>query len=228
MLNFGEEFNIASQLLIMATLTHRQVHSASSDMLLKEIDIVEYALLSSPIPCAIIDDDNNFRYVNESFASLVGYSRSELESKKYLSLTHPEDLQGHKSMIGRLLKGEQDQFTFQKRYITKFENVIKVYLYVQAIESNNASKLFFVHVLPIEVYTALSTEGKLNKNGQRNSKPFSKRLIFDQLEKHWLAILLALVSLIMFIANYIVDYNRLKWEVEHIKDQNPPAVIKNK
>lgn len=217
MLNFGDEFNIANHLLLMATLIPRKMRNIPTDLLLHKIDTLEYSLFSSPVPCAIIDEHSNFKYVNESFASLVGYSRSELESKLYISLTHPEDIDGHLSMVDRLLNGEQDHFTFQKRYITKFENIIKVYLYVQAIATENSPKLFFVHVLPIEVYTTLASEGNLNKNNSRASKAFGKKVIIEQIERHWLSIIIALASLIVFIGSYIVDYNKLKWEVDNLK-----------
>ena len=221
---FGEEFNIANQLLIMATLMPSKTHINSADSFLNNIDTLEYSLFSSPIPCAIIDEDSTFKYVNESFASLVGYSRSELESRLYINLTHPEDVQGHRSMIERLMSGEQNHFTFQKRYITKFENIIKVYLYVQSIENSGDKSLFFVHVLPIEVYSTLSSEGNLSKSNYKNSKAFGKRVIIEQLEKHWLAILLAIISLIVFLANYIVDYNKLKWEVDNLKKEKAPVI----
>lgn len=189
-----------------------------SDITSDNINTWEYGFLKSPIPSAVIEETGGFKHVNEAFAQLVGFSRSELENKSYASLTHPDDLQGHNTMIERLLSGEQSNFTFQKRYITKFEHVVKVYLYVQAIVDSGSPKLFFIHVLPIEVYTTLVSEGGITKQLTRNSKAFSKKFIVDQIEKHWMAIIAAIISLIIAIVNITVDYNKQKWELELLKN----------
>ena len=217
-INIYDEFNIANQLLIMATIMPKTMLNFKSDTTSDNINTWEYGFLKSPIPSAIIEETGGFKHVNEAFAHLVGFSRSELENKSYASLTHPEDLQGHNTMIERLLSGEQSSFTFQKRYITKFEHIVKVYLYVQAIVDSGSPKLFFIHVLPIEVYTTLVSEGGITKQLSRNSRAFSKRFIIDQIEKHWIAILAAIVSLLIAIVNITVDYNKQKWELELLKN----------
>lgn len=191
------------------------------------IDTWEYGFLKSPIPSAVIDDEGRFKHVNEAFAHLVGFARSELENRNYSSLTHPDDIHGHKTMISRLISGEQDHFTFQKRYITKFEHVVKVYLYVQVIDEVDSPKLFFIHVLPIEVYNTLVSEGGISKPAQRLSKPFSKRFLVDQIEKHWITIIGAVFAALLWIISMIIDYNKIKWEITDLKNKSTPANIIN-
>lgn len=223
--NFHEEFNIANQLLLMATVLPLNMRKTNRlDSTSDSIDTWEYGFLKSPIPSAVIDDSGKFKHANEAFAHLVGFARSELENKSYSSLTHPDDIQGHQTMMARLLSGEQDHFTFQKRYITKFEHVVKVYLYVQVIEDSESPKMFFIHVLPIEVYNTLLSERSFSKpSPQRVSKPFSKRFLVDQIEKHWLTILGGILAFIIWVVGLILDYNKLKWEINVIKSK-PSAI----
>lgn len=222
--NFHEEFNIANQLLLMATILPLNMRKPTNlDPTSDSIDTWEYGFLKSPIPSAVIDDSGKFKHVNEAFAHLVGFARSELENKQYSSLTHPDDIQGHQTMISRLTSGEQDHFTFQKRYITKFEHVVKVYLYVQVIDEAESPKLFFIHVLPIEVYNTLMSEGNISKPAPRVSKPFSKRFLLDQIEKNWITIVGVIFAVIMWLIGFIIDYNKVKWEINDLKNKSTPT-----
>jgi len=57
--------------------------------------------------------------VNKAFADMLGYSRDELEKKKWQEITVPEDIEFSQKKIEPLLKGDEDAVRFEKRYVHK-------------------------------------------------------------------------------------------------------------
>ena len=57
--------------------------------------------------------------VNQRFCDLIGYSCAELQAKRIVDITHPEDRARLRPDIERLLAGETDRFSQEKRYIQK-------------------------------------------------------------------------------------------------------------
>jgi PAS domain S-box-containing protein len=64
--------------------------------------------------------------VNPYFCRLVGYSSAELMQRSSISITHPDD-RAEDLRLGRsLLRGEIDSYRRDKRYITKFGQIVQV------------------------------------------------------------------------------------------------------
>ncbi len=62
--------------------------------------------------------DGSFRKVNKAFTRVLGYSSSELISRPFLELIHPEDLQATLDILGHLSNGNE-AVNFENRYICK-------------------------------------------------------------------------------------------------------------
>ncbi|MEO5360400.1 MAG: PAS domain S-box protein [Nitrospirota bacterium] len=83
----------------------------------------------SPIGIAIIESiPKRFIMINQSYCSIVGYSHEEMLGRTFVEITHPEDIESDLANMERLMEGEIDRFTIEKRYIRKDGSVVWVNL----------------------------------------------------------------------------------------------------
>ncbi len=57
--------------------------------------------------------------VNLAFATMLGYSREELNRKHWQEISHPDDIESTRQAIAPLLSGKEDSARFSKRYLHK-------------------------------------------------------------------------------------------------------------
>ncbi len=74
-----------------------------------------------------------FLTVNRRFCELVGRSEEELLSTTFQAITHPDDLHLHEENTALLMAGKIEQYTLDKRYISKEGAIIWVNLKVSPI-----------------------------------------------------------------------------------------------
>jgi len=63
-------------------------------------------------------------HVNKSFCDIIGYTEDELKEKKWMEITHPEDVQLTNDYMQSLVDGKVSQTHFEKRYIHKNGNIV--------------------------------------------------------------------------------------------------------
>ena len=63
--------------------------------------------------------DGRWIRVNQRLCEILGYTQEELSGLTFQSITHPEDLQNDLDQLGRLLAGEVDTYSMEKRYFRK-------------------------------------------------------------------------------------------------------------
>ncbi|MCX5877410.1 MAG: PAS domain S-box protein, partial [Deltaproteobacteria bacterium] len=56
---------------------------------------------------------------NDTLCEMLGYSREEFEQLRCEEMTHPDDMAKSNVMFGRLIAGELNEYSFEKRYIRK-------------------------------------------------------------------------------------------------------------
>jgi PAS domain S-box-containing protein/putative nucleotidyltransferase with HDIG domain len=62
--------------------------------------------------------------VNDEACKMLGYERDELMHMSWAQVTHPDDLEANYALANRLIAGEIDGYTYDKRYIRKDGKVI--------------------------------------------------------------------------------------------------------
>jgi diguanylate cyclase (GGDEF)-like protein/PAS domain S-box-containing protein len=62
--------------------------------------------------------------VNDYMCDMLGYSREELLGLAWTETTHPDDLANNLALFKRLLAGEFDAFTFDKRFVRKDGRIV--------------------------------------------------------------------------------------------------------
>jgi len=88
---------------------------------------------SAKIGLAILDNKGNYIECNPSLCQITGYSREEHLSLNFREITHPDDEHLDKKYLSEIMSGKINSFSFEKRYINKFGNIVWVNLMVNII-----------------------------------------------------------------------------------------------
>ncbi len=91
--------------------------------------------------------DGKLLEVNQRLCEITGYSRDELLARTFQQLTHPDDLPRDADAAQRLISGELQTYSVEKRYIHKDGHVVWVKLSVSVARDSQTSKpLYFISV----------------------------------------------------------------------------------
>jgi PAS domain S-box-containing protein len=78
------------------------------------------ATFESPaVGIALTSPEKGWIEVNDRLCAMLGYSREELSRMTWLDLTHPEDAPGNLALFERLLAGERESYSLDKRFVRK-------------------------------------------------------------------------------------------------------------
>jgi len=82
--------------------------------------------------------------VNDGFCRIVGYDRAELLQMSWPELTHPDDLAADLEQFNRILAGEIDTYSMEKRWIRKDGTVVDSLLWVNCVRREDRAVDYFV------------------------------------------------------------------------------------
>ncbi|MEO5859588.1 MAG: PAS domain S-box protein, partial [Pyrinomonadaceae bacterium] len=98
----------------------------------------------APIGIGLVSPDGRWLKVNRSLAQLVGYSESELLKLTFSDITHTDDREESLENLRRVLDGEVNSFSSEKRYLHSKGNVITVRLDVASIRDQQGQPLYLI------------------------------------------------------------------------------------
>jgi PAS domain S-box-containing protein len=81
---------------------------------------------NSAIGVVLADLDGRFLAANPVYEQMLGYTEEELQKLSFLDITHEEDLELNRKLIGELLAGKRQQFQIEKQYRRKDGSLIWV------------------------------------------------------------------------------------------------------
>jgi PAS domain S-box-containing protein len=81
------------------------------------------AFENAPIGMAVIDFDYRFRRVNRPLCDALGYEPDELLGRKFVDITHPDDVERDINLAAKLFRREIPSYKIEKRFITKQGNI---------------------------------------------------------------------------------------------------------
>ncbi|HEY8746167.1 MAG TPA: PAS domain S-box protein [Chloroflexota bacterium] len=93
---------------------------------------------------SLVELGGHFLQVNLALCRMLGYTEEELLATTFQAVTHPEDLAASVECIGRVLRGEEDHYTLEKRYLRKDGATISVLLNVSLVHDGEGQPLYFV------------------------------------------------------------------------------------
>ncbi|OYV97048.1 MAG: hypothetical protein B7Z68_04355, partial [Acidobacteria bacterium 21-70-11] len=96
------------------------------------------------IGMAITSPAKRYMEVNDTICEILGYERQELLGKTWAELSHPGDLAKNVHAFDRVLAGEIDGYTMEKRYLRKDGQTVDALLSVKAVRGADGSADHFV------------------------------------------------------------------------------------
>ena len=90
--------------------------------------------------------DGSWIRVNQRLCDIVGYPRGELLSLTFQDITHPHDLDRDVGHLHRMLEGETDTYSTEKRYIRKDGSLIWINLTTSLLRDPSGEPKYFISV----------------------------------------------------------------------------------
>ncbi|MDQ3783723.1 MAG: PAS domain S-box protein [Actinomycetota bacterium] len=100
-----------------------------------------------PVGMSMVDAGGHYIRTNHPLRRLLGYSEVELGRLSVLELTHPDDREGDRELMGKLFAGELETYRREKRYITKDGGVVWAALGVSAITDRSGEVVMAVGIV---------------------------------------------------------------------------------
>ena len=91
--------------------------------------------------------DGRFLRVNDRFCAITGYSAAELTQTGFAAITHPDDIAADMALVRRLLAGEIETFSCEKRYLRKDGSTVWAALTVSLARDADGRNLHFIPVV---------------------------------------------------------------------------------
>ncbi len=88
---------------------------------------------------AITSPEKGWVEVNDKLCEMLGYSRDELTRLSWAEMTYPEDLAADVTQFERLLRGEIDSYTLEKRFVRKDGSLVFTNLAVGCVRRADRS-----------------------------------------------------------------------------------------
>ncbi len=96
---------------------------------------------------AIISPGKGWIEVNGRLCEILGYTAEELKERTWMDLTHPDDVAADAELLKRVLAGEMDNYTMEKRYVRKNGDIVWGSLAVGCVRNNDGSVNHIVGML---------------------------------------------------------------------------------
>ena len=99
---------------------------------------------NSAIGVALTDMNGRFFAVNPVYEKMLGFSEEELQKLSFFDITHEEDLEQNRRLIGELLAGTRRQFQIEKQYRRKNGSLMWVRNSVSVVPGTERVPRFFM------------------------------------------------------------------------------------
>ncbi|KPA12107.1 multi-sensor hybrid histidine kinase [Candidatus Magnetomorum sp. HK-1] len=96
---------------------------------------------------AITSPTKGWIKVNDKLCNMLGYTNTELKSMTWVELTHPDDLSIDIEQFNRVIDGQIEGYSIDKRFMHKNGDVIFCSLSVQCLRKHDGSVNYFVAII---------------------------------------------------------------------------------
>ncbi|MEM8887013.1 MAG: PAS domain S-box protein, partial [Bacteroidota bacterium] len=98
----------------------------------------------SEVAIALVTEEGIPFFINPALTKFVGYSEEELRKMTFMDFTYPEDVEKDVEEYKRLIAGEIDFYSMEKRYLHKNGEVIWGYLTVSAVRTDTGKMQYAI------------------------------------------------------------------------------------
>lgn len=130
---------IAAAAVIVWNLRLRQLVEARTRELSSSEEQMRLFFERQLVGMAITSPEKGWLKVNDKLCRMFGYTREELNQLNWQVLTYPEDLAADLELFDRLLKGEIEEYSIEKRFYRKDGTILHCNLSVGCVRRHDRS-----------------------------------------------------------------------------------------
>ena len=160
---------------------------------------------------AITSPDKGILEINDEICRILGYSHAELLQKRWTELTHPDDLEADVASFERVLAGEIDGYTLEKRFIRKEGQFVDTVISVKCIRREDRTVDHLIALL--QDVTQLKAAERASRNRGSEMAHLSRISTMGQMASGLAHELNQPLSAILNYASVCL---------EHLESQDPP------
>lgn len=137
-----DSFNhITGFLCVVRDLTQQKAQEAA---LVESEQTFRLAMEHSSVGIALVRPNGKWLKVNPALCHLLGYERDELMDLDFQSVVHPEDLQIHIDYVRRMLKGQIQAYSMERRHVRKDGSSVWALLSISLVRDSSGRPNYFV------------------------------------------------------------------------------------
>jgi PAS domain S-box-containing protein len=137
------EFAAVRQLLA-SSLAERETAEAANSLSQQRFRAI---FEQAAVGISIVAPNGHWLLANQKLCDITGYPLNELVTKTFQEITHPDDLQSDLDQSGRLLAGDIDNFSLEKRYVRKDGAAQWVRLTAALVRQRDGTPDFFISIV---------------------------------------------------------------------------------
>jgi PAS domain S-box-containing protein len=118
---------------------------------------------NSAIGVALSDLNCRILAANPVYEEMVGYTEEELQKLSFLDITHEEDIEPNRKLVGELIAGKRQQFQIEKQYRCKNGSLMWVRNNVSVVPGTERVPRFLM-ALSEDITTRKRAEKKLRRS----------------------------------------------------------------
>jgi PAS domain S-box-containing protein len=125
-------------------LKYYQAEIQAAEVLRESEERFRSAFQYSAIGMALVSLEGKWLRVNSRLSAILGYPESELLTKTFQDITHPDDLKIDLEYDRQMLDGETETCTLEKRYLHKEGKIVWVLLAKALVRNSAGAPLYFI------------------------------------------------------------------------------------
>ena len=141
------------------------------------------AFENSNIGMSLVDLDGNWKKVNKSLCTILGYTENELVPMTFEDITHPDDLEYGLELLGELRNNKRESYQMEKRYIHKDGSTVYAILTVTAVRNIDGELSHFISQV-MDISLRKNAEEKLNRMVDITTEQNDSLLNFAHIVSH--------------------------------------------
>ncbi|MFT5730935.1 MAG: formate hydrogenlyase transcriptional activator [Desulforhopalus sp.] len=110
-------------------------------------ELLKVTFEQAAVGIAHVLPNGKFLRINQKFCDIVGYTKKEMQSRTFLEITHPDDLDADLKFVQQVLDGEIDTYSMEKRYLQKDHEIVWINLTVSLFREDTGDPSYFIAVV---------------------------------------------------------------------------------